>query len=181
MALRPFVVCSAILVTTQLASAQQKVAVVNLQKALFDTAEITKASADMNATLQPRQAAAQKLQAEIQTIAQRLQTDAAKLTDQAAFDLQNEYKRKQVELQRISEDLQADAERMRNEILSKSTEKMVEVVKKMAEEKGFDLVVDTQVALYFKPAMDLTADATAAYNKTYPVAAASPAPPAKKN
>ena len=83
-------------------------------------------------------------------------------------------------MQRISEDLQADAERMRDEILSKSTEKMVEVVKKMAEEKGFDMVVDAQVALYFKPAMDLTADATAAYNKAYPVAAAPPAPPAKK-
>ena len=68
LALRPFVVCSAILVATQLASAQQKVAIVNLQKALFDTAEITKASADMNATLQPRQAAAQKLQTEIRPL-----------------------------------------------------------------------------------------------------------------
>jgi outer membrane protein len=49
-------------------------------------------------------------------------------------------------------------------------------VKKLAEEKGVDLVVDTQIALYFKPAMDITADATAAYNKAYPVAAPAPAP-----
>jgi outer membrane protein len=53
---------------------------------------------------------------------------------------------------------------------------MKEIVKKLAEEKGVDLVMDTQVALYFKPAMDITADATAAYNKAYPVAgAAAPA------
>ena len=39
-------------------------------------------------------------------------------------------------------------------------------------------MVDTQVALYFKPAMDITGEATAAYDKTYPVAPA--APPAKK-
>ena len=83
-----------------------------------------------------------------------------------------------MELTRINEDLQADAERMRNEILSRSTDKMQAVVKKLAEEKGYDLVVDTQVALYFKPAMDITGEATAAYDKTYPVAPA--APPAKK-
>ena len=176
--LRPLVVCSALFLISQLATAQTKVAVISLQKALFDTAEIKKADAEMQATLKPRQAQAEKLQIEIQTIAQKLQSDSGKLTDQAAFDLQNEGKRKQVELTRINEDLQADAERLRTEILSKSSEKMQAVVKKLAEEKGFDLVVDTQVTLFSKPAMDITAEATAAYDKTYPAAAA--APPAKK-
>ena len=53
---------------------------------------------------------------------------------------------------------------MRNDILSKSSEKMAAVVKKLAEEKGLDLVVDTQAALYFKPTLNLTAEATAAYD-----------------
>ena len=34
-------------------------------------------------------------------------------------------------------------------------------------------------ALYFKTAMDITADATTAYNKTYPVAGAAAASPSK--
>ena len=46
---------------------------------------------------------------------------------------------------------------------------MTEVVKKLAEEKGFDMVIDVSQALYFKPALDVTADALAAYNKAYPV------------
>ena len=46
---------------------------------------------------------------------------------------------------------------------------MTEVVKKLAEEKGYDLVVDTSTALYFKPALDITAEAIAAYDKAYPV------------
>ena len=37
--------------------------------------------------------------------------------------------------------------------------------KELAEEKGFDLVLDSSTTLYFKPAMDITADATAAYDK----------------
>ena len=51
---------------------------------------------------------------------------------------------------------------------------MTEVVKKLAEEKGLDLIVDTTTTLYFKPAMDLTNDAIAAYDKAYPVTAGGP-------
>jgi outer membrane protein len=69
------------------------------------------------------------------------------------------------------DDLSADMEAFRNETLQKSTVKMGEVVKKLAEEKGFDLVVDSQTTLYFKPAMELTTEAIAAYNKAYPAAA----------
>ena len=177
--LRPLVVCSAVFAAAQLATAQTKVAVTNLQKALFDTAEINKANADMQATLLPRQAQAKKLQEDLAAITQKLQGDPGKLTPQAEFDLNAEGKRKQVELTRINEDLQADAEKIRTEVLTRSSDKMQAIVKKLAEEKGYDLVVETQVALvYFKPAMDITGEATAAYDKAYPVAPA--APPVKK-
>jgi outer membrane protein len=50
---------------------------------------------------------------------------------------------------------------------------MSDIVKKIAEEKGYDLVVDvsTGTAVYFKPAMEITSDAIAAYDKAYPAAA----------
>jgi len=175
----PLVACSALFVAGHVAQAQTKVAVISLQKALFDTAEIKKADAEMQANLGPRQAQADKLNQEIAQITQKLQTDSS-LTQQAQFDLNADGKRKQTELTRLQEDLQADAQNMRQSVLTKSTEKMQAVVKKLAEEKGFDLVVDTQVALYFKPVMDLTAEATAAYDKAYPAAPAAPAAPPKK-
>jgi outer membrane protein len=76
--------------------------------------------------------------------------------------------RKQRDLQRLQDDLQADAQSYRNDILSKSSQKMTDVVKKLAEDKGLDLVVDSSSALYFKPALEITADAIAAYDKAYP-------------
>jgi outer membrane protein len=169
----PFLACSALLIAGPVAQAQTKVAVISLQKAMFETAEIKKAQDQMNATLGPRQQQAEKLNQELAKITQQLQTDSS-LTQQATFDLQNEGKRKQTELTRINEDLQADAQNMRTSILAKASDRMQAVVKKLAEEKGLDLVVDTQVALYFKPVMDLTAEATAAYDKAYPVAPAAP-------
>ena len=45
---------------------------------------------------------------------------------------------------------------------------MQDIVKKMAEEKGYDIVIDVSQALYTKPALDITAEALAEYNKAYP-------------
>jgi outer membrane protein len=52
---------------------------------------------------------------------------------------------------------------------------MADIVKKIAEEKGYDIVVDISTAIYFKPAMEITNDAIAAYDKAYPVAPGKPA------
>jgi outer membrane protein len=168
-ALRPSLVCLALFAFSQIAPAQTKVAVINLQKAVFDSAEIKKADAEMQAKFKPRQDAIEQLQKEIATLSQQLQTSQGKLSAQAEADLTAQGQQKQRNLQRMQDDLQADATSFRNDILSKSSEKMTAIVKKIAEDKGFDMVVDTSTTLYFKPAMDITAEVTAAYDKANPV------------
>jgi outer membrane protein len=168
-------VCSAVLGVAQIASAQPKIAVINLQRAVLESAEIKKADADMQARYKPRSAAIEQLQKDIAGIAQLLQTNAGKFTAQAEAELTAQGQKKQRDLQRLQEDLQADVERERNDILQKSGTKMSDIVKKLAEEKGYDLVVDTSTSVYFKPAMEITNDAIAAYDKAYPVTAAQPA------
>jgi outer membrane protein len=170
--LRPLVVCSALLVFAHLAAAQSKVAVINLQRAVFDSAEIKKADAEMQARFKPQADRATQLQNEIAAISQKLQAGGANLTPQAEAELNAEGTRKQRELTRLNEDLQGAVEQQRNDILTKSSEKMRVVVKKIAEAKGIDMVVDVATTLYFKPAMDITDEAIAEYNKTYPVAGA---------
>jgi outer membrane protein len=169
MGLRPSLVCFALFAFSQIAPAQTKVGVINLQKAVFDSAEIKKADADMQAKFKPRQDAIETLQKEIAALTQQLQTSGEKLSAQAQADLTAQGQQKQRDLQRMQEDLQADATSYRNDVLAKSSQKMTEIVKKLAEAKGYDLVVDTSTTLYFKPAMDLTAEATAEYDKAYPV------------
>lgn len=175
--LKSLVACCALFAFSQIlpaqaagsASAAPKVAVIDLQRAVFQTAEIQKADKDMQAKYTPRQQQLENLQKEIATIGAQLQSGGNKMTPQQAADLQAEGQQKEREAQRLQQDLQDDTNRDRQEILSKSTEKMTEVVKKLAEEKGIDMVVDSRTTLYFKPAMDLTNDAIAAYNKAYPV------------
>jgi outer membrane protein len=143
-----------------------KVGIVNMQKAMADSDELKKASAAVEAKYKPRQDEITKLQNDLQSIQQQLQS--GKVTEVAAADLQAQGQRKQRDLQRLSDDLQQDFERDRQDILGKSTQKMQQVVSKLAEEKGLDVILDVTQTIYFKPALDITADATAAYNKAYP-------------
>ena len=171
-AFRPFLVCSALVLCCHLAGAQTKVGVVNMQKAVFDTAEIKKADGEMQAKYKPRQDEINKINGQIEDIAKQLQSGTGKLTPQAQADLQAQGTRLQRDLQYKQQDLQEAVNEDRQAILSTSSQKMTDVIKKIAEEKGLDLVVDTQNAYYFKPAMDITAEATAAYDKAHPVTAA---------
>jgi outer membrane protein len=150
------------------ASAQSKVAVVNFQKAILDTAEIKKAQNELQAKYKKRQDDLEKVTRELNDIQQQLQGSSGKLSAQGQADLEARGQRKQREAQRLQDDLQADVDADRNAVLQKSAQAMSDVVKKLAEEKGIDLVVDSGNAVFFKPTLDITADATAAYDKAHP-------------
>lgn len=166
--MRLLVLPAALALTAVIASAQTKVAVINLQRAVLETAAIKKASDALEAKYKPKQAEMEQLRNDIQQIQQQLQTQGDKLTPQAQADLNGQGQRKQRDLQRMGEDLQAEVDRERNDILGKSSQQMQEVVKKLAEEKGLDVVVEISNTIYVKPALDLTTEAIAAYDKAYP-------------
>ncbi len=151
------------------ASAQVKVGIVNLQRAVVQTAEIKKAQVDLENRFRPRQEQMAKLQKELESIQQQLQSMQGKLTPQAESELTAQAQRKQREYQRLGEDLQGDVDRDRNEILQRTGQRFQEVVKKLAEEKGLDVVLDVSNTIFFKPALEITADAVVAYDKAYPV------------
>jgi outer membrane protein len=151
------------------AQSQTKVGVVNMQRALLDTAEMKKAQADLEAKFKPRQEEMGKIQKELEGIQQQLQTMQGKLTQQAEQDLNVQGQRKQRQLQRMGEDLQGEVERERNEILGRAGRRLQEIVAKLAEERGLDVVIEATNTIFFKNALELTKEATDAYDKAYPV------------
>jgi outer membrane protein len=165
---RAAVYCVTLLATVVIASAQNKIAIISLQRAVLDTAEIKKAQAELEAKYKPRQEQMEKLNKDLAGIQNQLQTLQGKLTPQAEQELTIQGQRKQRELQRVTEDLQGDVDRERNEILSRSGQRMQAVVKQLAEEKGYDIVFDVNDTVFFKPALEITKDAVAAYDKAHP-------------
>lgn len=160
---------ASLMLATSSAFAQNKIGIINLQKALLDTAEMKKAQAEMEAKFKPRQDAIEKIQREMADIQRNLQTNQGKLQPAAEQQLMASGQRLQRDLQRQTEDLQGDVDRERQEILQRGGQRIQEVIKKVSEAKGMDVVVDSGNTLYFKPVLDLTPDVTAEYNKTYPL------------
>ena len=148
------------------AIAPSKVAIINAQKSVADTQEIKKAQAALEAKYRPRQQAIDGLQRDLQNIQQQLSTP--NISPDRAAQLRADGTHKQKELQRLSEDLQADVNNERQDILGRAGRQMTDIVKKVAETRGIDIVIDITNTLYFKPALDITAEATAAYDRTYP-------------
>ena len=144
-----------------------KVAIINLQQAVLQTQEIKKDSAALEAMFSPRQKTIEALQKELQDIQKQASTPNLQPGKEA--ELQSTFTSKQKQLQRLGEDLQADVNVERQDILGRVGRQMSDVVKKLAEERGLDVVIDVTNALYFKPSLDLTAAATAAYDKANPV------------
>jgi len=156
------------LCATMVASAQLKVATVNLQKALQDTAEIKAAEADLKAKYGPRQEELAKLEQEVAKLTQDYEANQAKYTEPALAEMASKIQLKQRQLQRNSDGLQSEVNRERQDILQRVGQRLQEVIKKVSEEKGLDFVVDGSNLLYSKPTMDISADVTAAYDKAYP-------------
>jgi len=148
------------------AAAELKVGVINFQRAVLGTGEMKNASAALLAKYKPQQDQLEKLQRELAEIQAKLQDP--KIAAAQGADLQVEGQRKQREATRISEDVQGEADKDRNEILQRGAARMTEVVKKLADDKGLDVVVDTANTVFFKPALEITEEAIAAYDKTFP-------------
>jgi len=145
-----------------------KVAVVNFQNAVLSTAEIQKALKDLQTRFKPRQDQLQKGQQELSDIQTQLQASQGKLSQAGEADLTARGQRKQTQLQRLSDDLTADIEAERDDAVRKASTRMGELLKKVAEEKGLDLIIDSAAAPFVKTGIEITDQVIAAYDKAYP-------------
>lgn len=154
-------------------SAQTKIGTIDFRTALQNTAEFKKALQSLQAEFKPRQDELQRLSQELAEIQKQMQT----AQPQEAARLQQEGQTKQRQAQRVNEDLQADLQYEQEDILRNSAQRMRDVIAKLAEEKGLDVVFSSAALvdpfegrlLYLNSGLDLTSAATAAYDAAHPV------------
>jgi outer membrane protein len=157
----PLLLTSAFLLSASLAAGQvAKIAVVDFERAVVQSAEGKKSSDKFNATLQSKQADAEKRQKELEDAQRKLQTQERTLNDAAKANLQKDIDRRTTELQRFNEDSQKELQSLRDELLRPIAEKASAILSAIAAEQGYTLIVDVSNpqnnVLWFNPKNDIT-------------------------
>jgi len=150
-------------VSTPILRAQlSKVAVVDFERAVVESAEGKKASEKFNSTLQARQADIEKRQKELDDQQKKLQAGARTLNDAAKAEIQKDIDRRTTELTRLNEDAQKDLQTLRDELLRPIAERATAILGAMSDEQNYTLVVDTSNpqtnVVWFNPKNDMTAE-----------------------
>src|SRR5947208_9974252 len=145
-------------------SQTSRIAVVDFEKAVVESAEGKKSSEKFNVALQSKQTDAEKRQKELEDGQKKLQTQERTLSETAKANLQRDIDRRTTELRRLNEDAQKELQSLRDELLRPIAERASAILNALAAEQGYTLIIDVSNppsnAVWFNPKNDITAELT---------------------
>ncbi len=167
------------------ASIAGKVAVVQVQNAIFGTREGQKAAGEIQTKFAPRKAALEQKRQEIAQMEDRLRQGSSTMSDDAKQELARSIEQKTKVANRDAEDAQSEYDEALRRVMQQIGSRMMPLLTKYAKDNQFGMVMDisSQQApvLYAGEGVDITADLVALYDKSAPPPTTAPAPaPVKK-
>jgi outer membrane protein len=161
------------------ARAEQKVAFVDLQRALNEVDEGKAAKARLKAEFDQKQKMIDEKKSEFDKLRADLEKQAVVMSEEARKEKQADLERRGMELQGFFVQLQKELSEREREATRGIFDKMHAIVKEIADAEGLSMVVQAEALVYATPSLDVTNDLVRRYNARHKVAAGG-APPAKK-
>ncbi len=155
-----------VLALASTAAAQAKVGVIDSQQVLEKSSEGKRVLARLTETDKQNQAAISKLDDEIRQIQTKLNTQAITLTEDAVANLRADLDRKNTDRKRKAEDAYTGMNDLTQRLFAKVQEELLPIVTQLGKERGLDVILDAKNsgAVYWSPAIDLTADVIKRYD-----------------
>jgi outer membrane protein len=164
------------------ASAEQKVAVVDVQRAVASTEDGLRAQATLKKLFDNRQQELNKKQTDLQRQREEIDKQAKVLPKDALEKRVNEWQKQMMELQQIFVEYNKELEKKQKELTDPVFEKVMQIVKRLATSENIDLVMDKATVAYVRGDLDLTDRCIQMYNSGAgggaPAAAPGAPPPA---
>ena len=147
-------------------AAEPKIAVVDPMLAISGTNDYKKAVADLDKDTATDKSKLMKLQGELKVCQQKLGTEASTLSATELASLKTNCDTKSRDYQALGQSYNKVASEREQAILKDIGPKFQKAVEAVAKEAGYDLVVQREAALFFKPEFDISAKVTEKINAT---------------
>jgi outer membrane protein len=161
------------------ASAQQKVAVVDVQRAVASTEDGLRAQATLKKMFDSRQQELNKKQTDLQRQREDIDKQAKVMSRDALEKRVAEWQKQMMELQQVFLEYNKELEKKQKELTDPVFEKVMQIIKRLATTENIDLIVDKATVAYVRGDLDLTDRCIQMYNSgAAGGASAAPAAPA---
>lgn len=148
-------VAVALIALAPLARAQDlKIGVVNSDRILRDSAPARAAMQKLEGEFSKRDKELQEIGARLKSSAERFEKDGPVMTETDRSRRQRELAEMDREFQRKQREFREDFNQRRNEELQALLERTNRIIRQMAEQEKYDLIL--QEAVYFNPRIDIT-------------------------
>jgi outer membrane protein len=158
------------------ASAQTKVGVVDVQRAVASTEDGLRAQATLKKLFDSRQQELNKKQTDLQRQREDIDKQAKVLPKDALTKRIDEWQKQMMDLQAIFLEYNKELEKKQKELTDPVFEKVLAIIKRIATSENIDVVLDKATVAYVRTDLDLTDKAIQMYNSGAGGAAPAPAP-----
>jgi outer membrane protein len=170
------------LATADVARAEGRVAVCDVQGAVMQTEDGIRAQATLKKLFDKRQQELDAKQQELGRARDDIDKQSKVLSREAMAKRMEDWQRRMVELQTVFVEYNKELQKKQGELTGPIVKKMVGIIGRLAKKNGFDVVIDKQAAPYARPDLDLTEQVIQTYNSGEPgdAPAAEPKKPEEK-
>ena len=165
-----------LLAISPLAAAQMRVAVVDTQRAVMETEDGLRAQATLKKLFDKRQRELDQKQKDLQKEREDLEKNRNQLNTEAMAKRVETWQREMAQVQAVFVEYNKELQQKQNELTQPIVQKTVGLIRRLATQEGYDLVLERQAATYFRADLDLTDKIITLYNRGgAPAPAAAPA------
>ncbi|MGO9837911.1 MAG: OmpH family outer membrane protein [Polyangiaceae bacterium] len=155
------------------ASAQTKMAVVDVQRAVMQTEDGLRAQATLKKLFDSRQQELNKKQTDMQKQKEEIDKQSHVLSQTALAKKAEDWQKQMAELQSTFVEYNKELEKKQKELTDPIFERVIGVIKRVAGTEGYDLIVDRNTVAFARSDLDLTDRVIQMANGS----SGSPAPP----
>ena len=148
------------------AAAEQKVAVVDVQRAVASTEDGLRAQATLKKLFDTKQQELNRKQTDLQKQREDIDKQSKVLGKDALEKRIAEWQKQMMELQAIFVEYNKELEKKQKELTDPVFEKIMGIIKRLATTENIDLVVDKATVAYVRGDLDLTDKAIQMYNSS---------------